>query len=65
MAFLIGIDGRYLNDHYPGIGRYVFNLLKALPYVTENDQIINWQSTPIKKPLAIEERGAFVLNVWR
>ena len=24
------VDGRYISDHYPGIGRYVFNLLKAL-----------------------------------
>ncbi len=40
MALLIGIDGRYLNDHYPGIGRYVFNLLKALPYVADNDENI-------------------------
>lgn len=24
------IDGRYVNDHFPGIGRYVYNLLSAL-----------------------------------
>lgn len=24
------IDGRYVIDHYPGIGRYVFNLMRAL-----------------------------------
>ncbi len=27
------IDGRYLTDHYPGIGRYVYNLVNALPDV--------------------------------
>ena len=26
----IVIDGRYVNDHFPGIGRYVYNLLSAL-----------------------------------
>ena len=27
------IDGRFLTDHYPGIGRYIFNLAGALPAV--------------------------------
>lgn len=26
----IGIDGRYIADHYPGIGRYTFSLVEAL-----------------------------------
>ena len=26
----IVIDGRYINDHFPGIGRYLFNLVAAL-----------------------------------
>ena len=26
----IVIDGRYVNDHFPGIGRYVYNLVLAL-----------------------------------
>lgn len=26
----IGIDGRYIADHYPGIGRYTFSLIEAL-----------------------------------
>src|SRR6476469_9956704 len=26
----IAIDARYVNDHFPGIGRYVYNLLLAL-----------------------------------
>lgn len=29
----IGIDGRYITDHFPGIGRYVFNLVAELPKV--------------------------------
>ncbi|MFQ5742212.1 MAG: glycosyltransferase family 4 protein [Acidobacteriota bacterium] len=31
MTLRIGIDGRYIGDHYPGIGRYLFNLARALP----------------------------------
>jgi glycosyltransferase involved in cell wall biosynthesis len=26
----IGIDGRYIQDHFPGIGRYTYNLIKGL-----------------------------------
>ena len=29
----VTVDGRYVSDHYPGIGRYVFNLMQALPSV--------------------------------
>ncbi len=32
------IDGRYLNDHYPGIGRYLFNLLRVLPGAAPADE---------------------------
>jgi glycosyltransferase involved in cell wall biosynthesis len=31
LAFRVGIDGRVLADTFPGIGRYVWGLLKALP----------------------------------
>ena len=27
---MIGIDGRYVQDHFPGIGRYTYNLVRAL-----------------------------------
>ncbi|MDP2728678.1 MAG: glycosyltransferase family 1 protein [Dehalococcoidia bacterium] len=30
MSLRIGIDGRYLQDHFPGIGRYTFHLVKEL-----------------------------------
>ena len=36
----IGIDGRYLSSHYPGIGRYLFNLLTALPEVAGDEEIV-------------------------
>jgi hypothetical protein len=29
----IVVDGRYLSDHYPGVGRWVYELLLALPAV--------------------------------
>lgn len=31
MTAWIGLDGRYLDAHHPGIGRYVFELATALP----------------------------------
>jgi hypothetical protein len=30
MPLRIAIDARYISDHFPGIGRYVYNLLQAL-----------------------------------
>lgn len=34
------IDGRYISDAYPGIGRYVFNLVAALAELSEELKII-------------------------
>jgi alpha-1,3-rhamnosyl/mannosyltransferase len=31
----IAIDARYINDHFPGIGRYVYNLLRALGVLSQ------------------------------
>lgn len=39
MPLKIAIDGRCLNDHYPGIGRYLFQLLRSLPEVAEDAEI--------------------------
>jgi alpha-1,3-rhamnosyl/mannosyltransferase len=37
----IGIDARHIQDHFPGIGRYTFNLVKALTTVDrENHYLI-------------------------
>ena len=36
MPLKIAIDGRCLTDHYPGIGRYLYNLLRSLPAVAED-----------------------------
>ena len=39
MPLKIAIDGRCLTDHYPGIGRYLFNLLRALPRVARDLEV--------------------------
>ncbi len=39
MPLKIAIDGRCLTDHYPGIGRYLFNLLRALAGFAEGVEI--------------------------
>jgi glycosyltransferase involved in cell wall biosynthesis len=36
----IGIDGRYIQDHFPGIGRYTYNLVDALPTVAPEAQLV-------------------------
>ena len=39
MPLKIAIDGRCLTDEYPGIGRYLFNLLCSLPEVADDAEI--------------------------
>jgi glycosyltransferase involved in cell wall biosynthesis len=36
----IGIDGRYIQDHYPGIGRYTYNLASRLPEVAQDTEFV-------------------------
>jgi alpha-1,3-rhamnosyl/mannosyltransferase len=36
----IAIDGRYVNDHFPGIGRYVYNLVLALGELAAPHQFV-------------------------
>jgi glycosyltransferase involved in cell wall biosynthesis len=36
----IGIDGRYIQDHFPGIGRYTYNLIKALHTVAPEEDFV-------------------------
>lgn len=36
----IGIDARYIQDHFPGIGRYTFNLIRALVEVAPNEHFV-------------------------
>jgi alpha-1,3-rhamnosyl/mannosyltransferase len=36
----IAIDGRYVNDHFPGIGRYVYNLVLAVGELATPHQFV-------------------------
>jgi glycosyltransferase involved in cell wall biosynthesis len=37
---MYALDGRYIQDHFPGIGRYTFNLADALPRVAPEDEFL-------------------------
>ena len=36
----IGIDGRYIQDRFPGIGRYTFSLINALAPLVPQDTLV-------------------------
>ncbi len=36
----VAIDGRYIQDHFPGIGRYTYNLIDALARVAPDEQFV-------------------------
>lgn len=36
----IAFDGRYIQDHYPGIGRYAYNLIRALAECDTGDELL-------------------------
>jgi alpha-1,3-rhamnosyl/mannosyltransferase len=36
----IGIDGRYIQDHFPGIGRYTYSLISALAPLATDDALV-------------------------
>ena len=36
----IGIDGRYITDHFPGIGRYTYNLAANIPDVDPDAEFV-------------------------
>lgn len=36
----VAIDGRYIQDHFPGIGRYTFNLVRALAALGECGELV-------------------------
>ncbi len=35
-----GMDGRVIQDHFPGLGRYVYNLARALADLAPQDELI-------------------------
>ncbi len=40
MKLRIGIDGRYIQDHFPGIGRYTYSLARALAKVAPDESFV-------------------------
>ncbi len=44
----IAIDGRYIQDHFPGIGRYTYNLVAALARVAPNEKFIVLHNPALK-----------------
>jgi alpha-1,3-rhamnosyl/mannosyltransferase len=36
----IAVDGRYIQDHFPGIGRYTYNLLRAMAAEPLDDELL-------------------------
>ncbi|MGI6379700.1 MAG: glycosyltransferase family 4 protein [Anaerolineae bacterium] len=41
----IAIDGRYIQDHYPGVGRYAYQVALALALGTEDRYVVPWDPT--------------------
>ncbi|MCI0478329.1 MAG: glycosyltransferase family 4 protein, partial [Anaerolineales bacterium] len=42
------IDGRYIQDHFPGIGRYTYNLIDALARVAPDDRFVVLHNPALK-----------------
>jgi glycosyltransferase involved in cell wall biosynthesis len=42
------IDGRYIQDHFPGIGRYTYNLIDALARVAPHEQFVVLHNPALK-----------------
>jgi len=56
----IGIDGRYVQDHFPGIGRYTYNLIKGLLKVSpEGDFIVFHNPQLLNTRYDLDELGRY------
>ncbi len=42
------IDGRFIQDHFPGIGRYTFNLVRALAQVAPDQAFTVWYNPALR-----------------
>jgi glycosyltransferase involved in cell wall biosynthesis len=42
------IDGRFVQDHFPGIGRYTFNLIRALAEVAPDQAFTIWYNPALR-----------------
>jgi len=71
----IAIDGRYIQDHFPGVGRYLFNLLRAMARLTEETMVVLWDRHAVNTrfdflPLSRENRlvlwdaGVAAVSAW-
>jgi glycosyltransferase involved in cell wall biosynthesis len=45
---LFCIDGRYIQDHFPGIGRYTYNLITALARVAPDEEFLILHNPALK-----------------
>lgn len=45
---LFVIDGRYIQDHFPGIGRYTYNLIDSLARVAPDDSFVVLHSPALR-----------------
>ncbi len=46
--FQAAIDGRYIQDHFPGIGRYTYNLIDALARVAPDERVVVLHNPALK-----------------
>ena len=55
----IAIDGRYVHDHFPGISRYTFNLIRHLAAVSDDQFIVFYNPAIHNSHYDITERTQF------
>ncbi len=61
----VGIDGRYIQDHFPGIGRYTYNLVKALGEQERGDTlIVLHDSAQVNTRYDIAKLTALGVELW-
>ncbi len=48
LGFMYCIDARYIQDHFPGIGRYTYNLIAALARVAPNEKFLALYNPALK-----------------
>ncbi|MBI5650019.1 MAG: glycosyltransferase family 4 protein [Chloroflexi bacterium] len=45
---MFALDGRYIQDHFPGIGRYTFNLIDALARIAPDERFVVLHNPALK-----------------
>ena len=59
----IAIDARYIQDHFPGIGRYTYNLIAALAEARSDDTLIVVRNPRL--PTTRFDLAALAQQYWR